>query len=322
MDIANSALEKYQVGILLVDGFALLSYSSTLEPLRAANALADRNLYSIRNIPVSGAEAKSSAGAIVKADAQVGEQVDFDLVIVVAGDAGINFAEPRTIHWLRNLARRGVLLAGVSGGAVILARAGLMNGRRISVHWEHYPLVEDKFPNIIFEPNLFVLDRDRMTCAGGIAPLDMIHALITQHHGAIFARKVSDWFMHTEIRPAENPQRSGMVERYRTSNSSILQAIEAMETHISDPLELSDLANMVTLSERQLNRLFAGQMKQSTMAFYKDLRLKKARDLVARSSLSITDIALATGFGGSAHFAHAFRSRYATSPSALRLAQN
>lgn len=308
----------FRVGFLLIDGFALMSYSAAFEPLRAANLLAGRQLYDVRHLPAQGGLATSSGGAQVPASAHIGEQVDFDLILVVAGGNPVAFRNARVLRWLRHLASRGVLIGGVSGGPVILARAGIMQGRRMTVHWEHAIALTDISPDLLVERSLYVIDRDRITCAGGIAPLDMMHALIVEHHGEAFATRVSDWFVHTDIRPPGGPQRSGLAERYRTHNQAIISSIVAMENHIADPLELGQLAQLVGLGARQLNRLFTSELGQSTIAFYRSLRLEKARRLLLHSSLSVADIAIATGFAGSAHFSTRYREHFGLAPTASR----
>ncbi|HPQ94774.1 MAG: GlxA family transcriptional regulator [Thiothrix sp.] len=316
--LPGPAARPYRIGFLLIDGFGLMSYSATLEPLRAANLLAGKILYEIHHLPAAGARATSSSGAIIRANAQVGEQVDFDLMLVVAGGDPFSFRDERLFQWLRHLSRRRIWLGGVSGGPVILARAGLLRGRRATVHWEHAPTMTELFPDLLLEKTLYVMDHDRMTCAGGTAPLDMMHALITGHHGIHFARQVCDWFMHTEIRPSGNPQRAGLAERYHTHHPALLSTIELMQNNLAIPLDLPQLARLASLTTRQLNRLFHDKLHQSTMAFYRDLRLEKARNLLLQSPLSITRIALATGFGSSAHFSQAYRTKYGEKPSVLR----
>lgn len=318
MEISAESASAYRVGILLIDGFALMSYSATVEPLRAANHLAGRTLYNIRHLPVSGASATSSSGITVKAQAHFGEQIDFDLVLVVAGGDPLTFRNERVFQWLRHLSRRGIFLGGVSGGPAILATAGVMDGYRMTVHWEHAGALSEARPLLLVEQSLYIMDRQRITCAGGTAPLDMMHALITAHHGSAFARQVSDWFMHTEIRQSGAPQRAGLVERFETTNPAIISTIEVMENHIAEPLGLEQLAELAGMGPRQLNRLFREKLNRSTMSFYRERRLEKSRQLLSQSTLPLTQIALATGFANSAHFSNAFRLRYSSAPSDMR----
>lgn len=318
MEITPKKNFPIRIGCLLIDDFALLSYSAVVEPMRAANLLARRTIYNIRHIAARGRCAKSSGGLTVEATAQLAEHFDFDYVFVFAGGDPARFHDIRVFEWLRHLAKRGVILVGVSGGPVILAAAGVMEGRRMTVHWEHAGLLAEVSPNLFVERTLYVIDRDRITCAGGIAPLDLMHALITEQFGTELAQNVSGWFMHTDIRPSGGPQRAGIAERYGTTSQTIVRAIEAMENHIADPLTLAQLALLSGIGARQLNRLFREKLGQSTMGFCRALRLEKARGFLAQSPMPISQIALATGFSSQAHFSHCFKKKYGEPPSALR----
>lgn len=318
MDNSPSADSTCRVGFLLIDGFALMSYASAIEPLRAANLLAQKNLYEIRHMSPSEQSPTSSSGAVIPARSVTEKPFDFDFVFVVAGGDPVAFRDAGVFRWLRQLAQRGVLLGGVSGGPVILASAGLMDSKRMTVHWEHREVLTELSPSLMIERSLYVIDRDRLTCAGGIAPLDMMIALLTEHHGAAFARKISDWFMHTEIRPSAGPQRAGLAERYNITSEPLILAISAMENHIADLLDLSQLARLAEVGPRHLNRLFRDNLGQRTMDFYRTLRLDKAQTLLKQSSLNVTEVALATGFANSAHFSSAFRGKYGCTPSMIR----
>lgn len=318
MDNAAPPARPYRVGFLLIDGFALMSYASAFEPLRAANLLAGRTLFDIHHIHETGPVAQSSGVAEVPSAAIADAPGDLDMVLVVAGGDPMQYHSERVFGWLRRMDRRGAVLGGVSGGPAILAHAGLMGGRRMTVHWEHIPAMAERYPELLMEKTLFVIDRNRVTCAGGSAPLDLMHALISRQHGQAFARSVSDWFLHTEVRPSAGPQRAGLIERYNTTNPAILSAIEVMETHVSDPLDLGQLADFAGVSERQLNRLFREKLGKSPMGFYRALRLAKARNLMQNSTVSLTEIALATGFANSAHFSNAYRVEFGTPPSRAR----
>lgn len=321
MATQSSIRRDFRVGLLLIDGFALMSYASIVEPLRAANLLKPDRMYNVINLPAEGDVATSSSGVRVEGSGRVGSDHEFDLLLAIAGGDPTTFHDRKVFNWLKRLAGRGVRLGGVSGGQFILAAAGLLEGRRITVHWEHAEALAEFEPDLMIERTLYMIDRDRVTCAGGIAPLDLMHALMAEHHGPDFARRVSDWFMHTDVRPSGGPQRAGLVERFGTTNQVVIDAIEVMENRIADPLGLDEIANFAGVSKRQLNRLFREKLQKTVMGFYRDLRLQKARSLLTSSSLSMTQIALATGFSSSAHFSKAHAGRYGISPSAVRDAQ-
>ncbi len=318
MDEIGTFAETRRIGLLTLDGFALMSYASTVEPLRAANLLGRRDLYELVNIGLHERPVQSSGAAVVMSQARVGDDLNLDYLFVVAGGDPLKYNDRAVIPWLIRMARRGIRLGGVSGGPLILARAGLMSGRRMTVHWEHAELLADISPHLLIERSLYVIDRDRVTCAGGTAPLDLMHALIARHHGAPFARLVSDWFLHTEIRPSVGPQRGGLVERVGSNNAAILDAVEAMESHVAEPLGLEDLATIAVISPRQLNRLFREKLGRSTMTYYRELRLEKAQSLLRNSPLSLTEIALATGFANSSHFSRSYADQFGQPPSSNR----
>jgi len=317
MDTKVTTQAPFKVGFLLIDGFALMSYSSAVEPLRAANLLVS-GAYDITHVSLNEGGAISSSGAVVPALGLAQATMAFDLVLVVAGGDPFKINGAQVRPWLLKHSRFGALIGGVSGGPVILSLSGLMDGYRMTLHWEHAKSLSEMSPGLLIERSIYVIDRNRVTCAGGTAPLDLMHALITQHHGAEFARQVSDWFLHTRIRLSSAPQRSGMEERYRTYNQSILTTIELMENHVAEPLELKQLAELVGLGVRQLNRLFNQKLGVSTIAFYRNLRLSIAENLILQSRLSITDVAMATGFISTAHFSSTFKARYGVAPSVLR----
>ncbi|WP_281966915.1 GlxA family transcriptional regulator [Roseovarius nanhaiticus] len=312
----DPAARPVRIGILPIADFAVMSYAATVEPLRAANLLAGRMLYEM--VHVGNGPVASSGAAVVPPDAQVGAALRLDMLFVIAGgDVGAH-DDPALARWLARMAREGVHLGGVSGGPVILARAGLMAGRRMTLHWEYAEALAEASPDLALERSLYVIDRDRMTCAGGTAPLDMMHALIARQHGAAFARRVSDWFMHTEVRPAIGPQRAGLAERVGSHTPAILDAVEVMESHLADPLDLGQIASIAGVSPRQLNRLFTDQLGTPVMRYYRALRLDRAQSLLRNSAMPLTQIALATGFANSSHFSRAYAAQFGHPPSHYR----
>lgn len=305
------------VGVLLVPGFALMSYACVVEPLRAANLISGRELYRVLNIS-RNQTAIASGGAVVPCDVKFGDAKKLDLLLVCAGGDPSTFNDRTAFAWLRRLAVGGTRIGGVSGGPFILAKAGIMDGIQMTIHWQHAPAVLEAYPNILLTRSLFIIDRNRLTCAGGTAPLDMMHALIAERHGAELARKVSDWFLHTEIRPAKGAQRASLVERYGVHDARLIAALEIMERNPGEPLRRSETARRVGISIRQLDRLFAAKLKRSHQAHYRQIRLERSRELLHRSTATITEIAVACGFSSASHFVRVYRANYGITPSADR----
>jgi AraC family transcriptional regulator, glycine betaine-responsive activator len=304
-----AASDARQIGFLLLPGFALMSFAAATEPYRAANLLAGRPLYRLRFFGEADAVAASS-GALVPTDPLPDSGAALDILFVCAGGAPTDWDRAEIHACLRRLASRGVRLGGISGGPYVLAAAGLMANRRFTVHWEHVSALVEAFPDLPPEPTRFVIDGDRLTCGGGIAPLDMMYALIAERMGADFARRVSDWFLHTEIGVSEGPQRASIAERYHVHHPAVARVLEKMAATVEAPLPRGAMARFAGMSERHLDRLFAQYLK---------LRLEHAMRLVQQSPLRISEIAFATGFSGPAHLSRRFKARFGKTPRRLRV---
>ncbi len=307
-----------RIAFLLVDGFALMSTAAALEPLRAANLFAPTAAYDITLLSTTETEAVSSIGARFPARHYSKALPLHDLIFVVSGGASARSADPALLAWLRQADHNGAALGGISGGAVLLARAGLLAGRRFTVHWHHYEEFETLPGDWLLEQRLFVIDRDRYTCAGGTAPLDMMHAIIARDHGTGFAQRISDWFIQTEVRGTEAPQTRSIAARYGPLTPPVAAALELMESHVADPLALPQIASLVGLSQRQLQRQFHAALGRSVMAEYRRIRLETGRELMVSTRLPLTTVAQMTGFATQAHFSDAFRREFGRAPSGLR----
>ncbi|MEQ8481795.1 MAG: GlxA family transcriptional regulator [Hoeflea sp.] len=315
--IGSRSLQK--VGFLLIENFALMSYASATEPLRAANLISGMDLYEVVPLSAGGGTVTASSGLSVdcKDLAECGQECQF--VFVCAGGAPPDWILPeRTYGLLRRLARQGVRIGGISSGAFVLAAAGLLDNRDFTIHWEHAPVLRETFTHLTPRQTRHVIDGDRLTCAGGVAPMDMMHSLIADRMGAHFARRVSDWFLHTEIPEPEAPQRASAAERFGTHHPALLTVLEKMETAIETPLDRKSMARLAGISMRHLDRLFAAHLNAGFLETYRRIRLAHARRLLEQSPLSISEVAFATGFSSAGHFSRSFRAAFGFKPSALR----
>jgi transcriptional regulator GlxA family with amidase domain len=315
---ADPASRPEIVGFLLIDGFPLMTYAAAVEPLRAANSLSGRELYQWRHISLDGRPAEASNGARILADHAVGEAVTLDTLFVCAGGNPALFTHAPTLAWLRRLAQAGVRIGGLSGGPYILARAGLLHGRRCTIHWEHQPALAEEFPELKLQRTLFEIDRDRLTCAGGVAALDLALALIEQAHGHALAAAVGEWYLLTQVREGGAAQRMALQERFGVSNPTLLQALTLMEQHIEDPIPAARLAELVGVSPRQLERLFAANLGAGPARHYLSVRLERAQTLLRQSPLSVTEVGMACGFVSPSHFSRAYRKGFGRSPARER----
>jgi transcriptional regulator GlxA family with amidase domain len=307
------------IGFLLIPGFALMSYSSAVESLRAANQISGQTLYRWWHAAPNNEPAITSTEASFLPDFEFGAKCDdLDLLLVCGGGNSLTYDDPKTLAWLRRLASHGVIIGGLSGGPFILARAGLLENRRATVHWEHIPAFRETFPNVHVSQSLFEIDGNRLTCSGGIAALDMMVAFIAHDHGHDLAAAVSDWFLHTNIREGVSPQRMDLRFRLGIADENLLAVLKMMETNVETPVSREMLAMSVKLSVRQLERAFRAQLGAGVHQHYLGIRLRRARQLLRDSSLSVFEIGLATGFGSAAHFSRAYKSAFGMPPTQVR----
>jgi transcriptional regulator GlxA family with amidase domain len=312
----------HRFGFLLIDDFALMSFASAVEPLRAANILAGRPLYEWFNISTGADAIVASNGLSVSANHTIADKMRFDTVLVCAGGNPASFDDAKTIGWLRKIARSGCEIGGVSGGPFILAKAGILDGFRCTIHWEHLPAFTEAFPDISSTRTLFEIDRGRLTCAGGVAALDMMHEIIRRDHGRSLAARVSDWYLQTAVRVGDSTQRLSLLERVGTNNRSLISAIGTMERQLASPLPRKALAQAANVSVRQLERLFSKHLGVTIDQHYVSLRLAKARALLQQTSLPIIQIGAECGFSNASHFARVYRRTFGMPPSNDRMSDH
>jgi len=310
----TNARTPFRVAVILVPGFALMSFASVIEPVRGANRLSGSKFYEWELFAPEGGMVESNSGITVAASSVAAlEQSAFDLVVVCAA----SHAEQRRFRpveeTLRRLARRNVALAAVSTGSFVLARAGLLADRRCTVHWDYADSFAEAFPDIALCNDLFVVDGSILTCAGATAALDMMLQLIGAHHGQDLARQISGQFLHGGIRAAADDQRR-MLLGMGVTNSVVQKAVALMEAAIEEPMALSELTRRTGVSQRQLERLCKRYLGATPAQYYVQLRLERARRMLRQTDMSVAEVAIACGFVSLSHFAKVYRRHYGLSP--------
>lgn len=222
-------------------------------------------------------------------------------------------------EWLRGHLGRGVMLGGLAGGSEVLARCGLLEGYRATLPWQRFDAFAQAYPQVTLSQQLFEIDRDRLSCAGGTAAMDMMLTLIGQHHGARLAEQVSEQFVCDRIRLADERQHVPLRSRLGHAPQSLVDAVTLMEANIEEPLSTLELAEHLGISRRQLERLFKKYLQAVPSRYYLDLRLQEARKQLRESDRAVGDIAFATGFSSGAHFSTAYRHHFGMTPREERL---
>jgi transcriptional regulator GlxA family with amidase domain len=305
-----------QVGILAIDGFSMMSFACVIEPLRAANLLSGEKLYEWHILaPLDDYVVASND--IAMAATELGAEPELDtLFICAAGNAGA-FRDRAVAAWVSAAGRHVKRIGGVSGGPYLMAKAGLLDRSRCTIHWEHVPAFRERFPDIDLRQTLFEIDGNRLTCGGGVAALDMMHALIELDHGAALAARVSDWFLQTDIRGGSGLQRLEPGPRAGSRDRRVDAALGAI-TPSSGRTEPAALSKKAGVSPRQLQRLFRSELDTSPAAYEKQQRLERARTMLRQTELPVIVVALECGFSSTSHFSRSFRAAFGVTPAAWR----
>jgi transcriptional regulator GlxA family with amidase domain len=318
MTNANGTPEPQTFVFLLVRGLSMMSLSSAIEPLRSLNRLVRHEAYRWILASLDGVPVEASNG-IAFPTMVADDALDIADFVFVCGGLRINDAdEKRYLSVLRQAARRRIPVGSLSTGSYLLARAGLLTGYRCTIHWENRSAFQEDFPDLDCTNKIYEIDRDRLTCSGGTAAMDMMLHLIGDRHGADLARGVANQFHHERIRDEQEEQRGGRLEVLTHLPGKVRQAVGLMQRHIENPMPLSEIGRRISLSPRQLERLFLRHTGMSPLRFYMQLRVERARELLIYSDRPVIEIAVSAGFTSTSHFATWYKRIYGVRPSDMR----
>ena len=310
----STNLTPTRFGFLLCPDFTLIALSSAIEPLRMANRISGRNLYEYSLFGFDGGEVRSSSGINLTPVSKLTGREQLDALFLCAGTTLDSAWDQIVVSQLKPLIRRKIIIGGICTGSYLLARTGLLNGYRCTIHWENIFDMHDEFPELIVSSELFELDRERYTCSGGTAPLDMMLTLVARNHGAELATSISEQFICERIRDSKDRQRIPLRQRFGSSQPKLVDTVELMENNIEEPMKLDELARHVGISRRQLERIFQKHLNCVPTRYYLQLRLRRARELLLRTPRSIVDVAFSCGFVSAPHFSKCYRDFFGKPP--------
>ncbi|MGY9035360.1 MAG: GlxA family transcriptional regulator [Rhodobacterales bacterium] len=298
---------------VLIENFSLLSFAGAVDALRIANRIAPKS-YTWSLTSETGSAVSCSANISYNVDSGFLE-LGRDDTIILCGGVNIQVATTkRLLNWLRREARKGVKMVALCTASYSLAKAGLLNGKKATIHWENQDSFSEEFEEIELTKTVFVVDGNRMTTAGGTSSIDLMLQLIANDLGEEKANYVADQLIYSSIRTNEDEQRLSIPTRIGVRHPKLSRVIQTMEVNIEDPISPSDLASNVGMSTRQLERLFRRYLNKSPKRYYMGLRLQKARNLLMQTDMSVINVALSCGFSSPSHFSKCYRSHYETTP--------
>ncbi len=307
-----------RIGFVLVPEFSMIAFIAALEPLRLANRLAEKQIFSWSLFSEDGGPVTASNDLELAVEGPLPEAGKLDFVFLCSGLNARKYATNPLMGRLRRFGTHGATLGALCTGAFILAKAGLLDAHKCTIHWENMGAFIEDFPEIDVTNELFEIDRKRVTCAGGTAALDMMLSLIAGEAGYSLAATVADQLIHHRIREGRERQRMELRARLGVAHPKLLAAIQRMEEQLEEPLNCSALASEVGISTRQLERLFRKYLGAAPTRYYLELRLQRARYLLQQTSLPVLSVALACGFVSASHFSKCYREYYGHRPSEER----
>lgn len=299
---------------LLAPKLSMIALASAVDPLRLANRMSGREVYTWTFVSETADAVACSNGARIEVDSGLSDLHRDSIVVVASGVDAHEAATKPTLTWLRKQSRIGVKIGAVCTGTLILARAGLLDGKRCTIHWENQAAFREEFLEIELTNRLYEIDGERFTCAGGAAATDMMLSLIAQDVGPETAGLVADQAIHTPVRGDRDEQRLSVPARIGVRHPKLVSIIQTMEQNLEEPISPSILAQDAQMSTRQLERLFRRYLNRSPKRYYMELRLQKARNLLLQTEMSVINVALACGFTSPSHFSKCYRAHFNRTP--------
>lgn len=301
------------VGVLLFPRFSNHCLANAIEPLRAANGFAGRALYDWQFLTLDGGPVRSSSGLPVMPGGRLADSPGGDYLFILPSYGMRDHAGPETTRALRAAARRFRALAGMDTGSWLMAEAGLLDGRRATIHWDELDQFAERFDRVEAVADTFVEDGDRLSCGGVTTTFELVLHLIGRTHGEALRIEVAALFT-----PAAAVTRPDRMEKAATGSALVDRAVALMRLHLEEPLPLPALAARLGITQRRLEAECARHLGAPPRAVYRRLRLLAARRFVTQTGYSVAEIALRCGYRNPAAMTRAFQREFGTTPTALR----
>ena len=310
----SSTSKPLEVTVLLLEQFAMIAFSSTVEPLREANWVAGRKAYEWKVVSHDGRPVRASNGLMINVDGSI-KDIEFSPIVIVCSSFDPHlYTTPGILTWLRKMARMGAHVGAIETGTYVLARAGILDNYRATIHWENTESFAEEFPKVRLTERIFEIDRRRFTASGAAAAMDMMLHFIAVQLGRNIALAVAEAFIYSWARDEKSRQKLGASERLHTRQPRLRRLLRLLDSHLDDRLDVNKMAASENISEREVRRLFRRYLGSSPQAYHRSLRLQKARLMLRQTSMSVSDVALSCGFASGSDFSRAFKREFGLRP--------
>jgi len=302
---------------VLIPRFTMLSLSCAIDGLRSANVDCSPGSYSWELVSAETSPVTSSSEVPLTTGSLKGAKKP-DVVVICGGERSHDYANADLFNWLHSQAKSNIPMGSLSDGAFVIAKAGLYNGYRSTIHWKCLDAYRERFPDLDIHSSIIEIDRNRFSCAGGTPCLDLMLHFILQDLGSDAVAKIANNYFHDTIREDRQTQHLASAFRYAGHSEPLTQALLMMENNLEHPLQITELADRLQISHRQLDRLFKRFLQTTPGHYFRSLRLARAAGLLSQTGLSISEIAFGCGFQSSSHLGRHFKDQYGVSPSIYR----
>lgn len=303
---------------LLLKDFSFLSFASLVDPLRMANDLACKKLYSWELVTIDNLPVTASNGISQRPTAQLEEPYAHDYLWLISGNYVHQHYTKEIKYFLRKAQRSNTQIGAASTAAFLLAFAGIINHRQCTVHWESKNLFSEEFPNLNLTNNLYEVDDGILTCSGGLTCLDLMLKLIQQQQGVKLSEMVAEYFLYPADRPSSEQHQLSLIEQYKVHNPAVIKTLTFMLTHLQEPKKIWQLAKNVNIGIRHLERLFQKNFHLDIHTVYMHLRLEKANLLLRETNDSVSVVGEKCGFISPSYFAKCYKEYYKFTPKETR----
>lgn len=308
-----------QVVFLLLDHFSMSTFSVALDACVTANLIYSRKLYQMQTCGIDQPRALSDLGIAIPTDGVLDDlELDANSVLVVCGGYRNELGPlPKLTTKLHEAAQRGATLCGIWNGSYYLSAAGTVDDIPVAIHQDNRALMRECFPEQELSYAAYSAGPGRYTCAGPNSVLDMMLDMISDQQGGACAQSIEE-VIGRDRTSAEGECSSSLMLSDPQAPQALKDSILLMEKNIDEPLPVNEIAELVGISRRQIERLFNRHVGSSPARYYLECRLTQARQLLLQSNLSITDVSVACGFVSSTHFSRSYRRLFGHPPTDVR----
>lgn len=307
-----------KVTLLVFSGSSIMCVASALDPLRAANRITGETLFDYRLVSMTGDAPVTTCGLPVAVSGRFDPAEAADMLVVIAGFGTQNYATSALLAGLRRAARTARAVGGVEAGTWLVGRAGLLEGRSATTHWEDMEDFTAAFPGTDVRPDRYVIDGPVFTSGGASPTFDLMLHLVRSRLGMAVALDVASVFIYDQARAATDAQPLVSLGRLDGYDPRLAQAIRFMEAHVDQPQTIAAIAKRAGVTARTLESIFRSSIDETPGAYYLRLRLAAARRLVVDTRIAMADIAERTGFSSAAAFSRAFSKAFGEAPTKAR----